>query len=70
MSLKKWKKSHLSQMLQAKCKREKQIKGQNSRTSPTQKQITVFKFLWQEIDDHIWNNKNLWAVSKADGERL
>ena len=34
------------------------------------KQRTVLNFLWQEIDDHIWNKKkNLWAVSKADGER-
>lgn len=35
------------------------------------KQIRALKFLWLEIDDHIWNNKkNVWAVSKADGERL
>ena len=54
-SLKKQKKSlqTLSQMLQAKHKREKQIKGQNSRNSLTLQQITVLKFLWQEIDDHI-----------------
>lgn len=51
-------------------KNEKQIRVRTPESLLPSKQRTILNFLWQETDDHIWNKKkNLWAVSKSDGER-
>lgn len=72
MSLKKWKKTANSES-DAMGKAQRMRNKWGFRTPEPllpNKQITVLNFPWQEIDEHIWNNKNLWVVSKADGESL